>query len=475
MFNNEDIIKAKPLYFSERNGKNLVVSIELGTWLILDDNIIKLLKEVNEEKTYKKIEYLSYGNKKLFDRELLRLYQLGFISINNQDNLPKCSITKSIIEANKVPNLCMLHVSNNCNLECRYCYAHTDCTDKKNMDIKVMKKAIDRFFELDINNINIEFHGGEPLVQYKNIMKACSYAIELANKQHKKVSFSMQSNMTFLNEDCIKMLKKYNISIRISLDGMKEDNDYYRIDKNGKGSYNKIINNLKILNENGIYPEVVSVVSKRNVDKLIDMYKLFVSLNLSRIRLVPFWSQGMGNEISSDVVPPEYLVDKYIELMEWMLEYNKQQSDNNKKIKMFSLQKEIEALTSFSRSYMCLRCPCGAGINMVDVSVDGNIYPCEEMNEIEEMCIGNIYSGTIMDQYKKSNVIKALKERNPDNIEECVSCPWKRHCQSGCANKNYQRYGAIETKSDKCDFYKKYFEELIWFMHRKGEQYKEII
>lgn len=313
------------------------------------------------------------------------------------------------------------------------------------------------------------------MLQYKNIRKGCKYASFLAEKMHKKVEFSMQSNMTFLNEECLKFLNKYKVQLRISLDGTKEINDFYRKDVTGKGTYDRVTENLKILNENNIYPEVVSVVTKRNIENLIEITKTFANLNLTRLRFIPFWAQGMGNEMDDQEVSQEQMVKKYLELLEWILKYNQNIEDKSKRIKLYTLDKEIEALTSFKRSYMCLRCPCGAGMNMVDVSVNGEIYPCEEMNEQEEMYIGDIYSGSIEEQYSNSNVVKMLMDRNPENIKACSNCPWKRHCQSGCANKNFQKFGKINTVSDKCEYYKAYFEELVWFIYKKGNLIKEFL
>ena len=403
------------------------------------------------------------------------MYINGIISINGSSNIPKKNLHDVIVENNSTPNLCILHVSNICNLNCRYCYAHDDETDKEIMQLDTMKKAMDRFFELKKNYLKIEFHGGEPLLQYKNIRKGCKYASFLAEKMHKKVEFSMQSNMTFLNEECLKFLNKYKVQLRISLDGTKEINDFYRKDVTGKGTYDRVTENLKILNENNIYPEVVSVVTKRNIENLIEITKTFANLNLTRLRFIPFWAQGMGNEMDDQEVSQEQMVKKYLELLEWILKYNQNIEDKSKRIKLYTLDKEIEALTSFKRSYMCLRCPCGAGMNMVDVSVNGEIYPCEEMNEQEEMYIGDIYSGSIEEQYSNSNVVKMLMDRNPENIKACSNCPWKRHCQSGCANKNFQKFGKINTVSDKCEYYKAYFEELVWFIYKKGNLIKEFL
>lgn len=492
MFTLNSKIETTKLYFSVRDQRTLVVAADAGTWIIADDNKIPLLRALQEGIMYRDLIEQFNDDSQEINEYLSKLFSLGFIKVDNRTAVSGKDLYETIIRDNQIPNLCILHVSNSCNLRCQYCYAHTEQTNRRTMDIQVVRKAIDRFFELDTSYIKVEFHGGEPLLQFKIINQACQYAVDLAQKTNKQVGFSIQSNLTFLNEECIRMLKQYNIDLRISLDGSKEDNDFYRVDQKGSGTFDNIINNLSLLNQNMIYPEVVAVVSNRNVDNLIDMFQLFAGLNLNRIRLIPLWAQGMGNEISDAVVPQKYLAHKYIELLEWVLDYNLHQADTQKRISMYSLQKEIEALTSFRRSYMCLRCPCGAGMNMVDINIDGNIYPCEEMNEIEDTLVGNIFDGPIMKQYANSDVVRILKSRFPDHIPECCDCPWKRHCQSGCANKNYQfesykkssdagtktpsRYESpFETKSDKCEFYKLYFEELIWFMDRHKYDYQAIL
>lgn len=420
---NNNKIKLSNIYVSKsRFGKRILVSKELGRWVVVDEHIWNLIKVIDDSSNSSMISNL---NKDLFKE----LYENGIISINGIANVPQKKLHDVIVENNRTPNLCILHVSNVCNLNCLYCYAHDNETTKDVMELDIMKKSIDRFFELKKDYIKIEFHGGEPLLQYKTIKEGCKYAKLISKETNKKVEFSMQSNLTFLNEECLEFLKEYGVQLRISLDGPRQINDFYRKDLSGKGTYDRVKENLDILNRNGIYPEVVSVVTNKNIDKLIEM----------------------------------------------ILNYNKTTKDKTKSIKLYTLNKEIEALTSFKRSYMCLRCPCGAGMNMVDVSINGDIYPCEEMNEQKEMYVGNIYLGSIEEQYFKSDVVKMLVDRNPDNVKECAECPWKRHCQSGCANKNFQKFGSVNTISDRCEYYKVYFEELIWFLYKHKKFISSII
>ncbi|WP_024832119.1 radical SAM/SPASM domain-containing protein [Ruminiclostridium josui] len=472
---NNSVVELNNVYITKRLDRFLVVSSEFGTWITCNEDTVNILETFRNKKTFNAVFEKANIPREILISRIKEYFEKGLLKIDGRNRFNSIDVNSMVLKANPSPQLCILHVSNICNLSCKYCYAHTDKSEKSTMSLDVMQKSIDRFMELPTNSLTIEFHGGEPLMQYRKIALACEYANNLKNKYNKSVTFAMQSNMTFLNDEILDMLKKYKILIRISLDGLKDMNDNYRVDKEGRGSFDKIVNNTQTLVKNGIRPEVVSVVTKKNVDYLREIFEFFSSINLKRVRLMPFWVQGMGKEIDDDVVEPEYLADKYLELIAWIADHNRKIEDRNDHIKMLVLSKELEALHTFKRSFMCLRCPCGAGINMVDVSINGDIYPCEEMNEIAEFKIGNIRTHSIMDVLNNSKVVKELSERNPDNIEDCSVCAWKRHCQSGCANKNYQNFGSFETKSEKCQFYKKYFENLIWYLDSNRDALKYLV
>jgi len=133
-----------------------------------------------------------------------------------------------------------------CNLRCKYCYNH-DGEDKSEYDIKELVRIVDEFISLGCQSFLIQ--GGEPLVY--NEIKALIQHIK-----SKGCYCAMTTNGVLIDSKITSMIGLDRV--QLSLDGLPEINDFMR----GKGVYDKVVNNLKLLKDNGIPFELHSVVSK---------------------------------------------------------------------------------------------------------------------------------------------------------------------------------------------------------------------
>ncbi len=186
------------------------------------------------------------------------------VSIRNlRTNLPK-------------PNYTLLRVlmTNNCNLNCRYC--------KVKFNLKT--KTVEIIKENDIRNILKQFQelsprfkklvsitGGEPLLYFNEVKKI----IELCKKELKNYWIVLFTNATLLNKNIVEYLKKENILTVISVDGRKS-HDRIRVFRNKQGSYDLIKKNLNLLKRNGVKIGVSCVVGKHNIDNLFDDFKYII-------------------------------------------------------------------------------------------------------------------------------------------------------------------------------------------------------
>jgi uncharacterized protein len=155
-------------------------------------------------------------------------------------------------------NTLVVKVASRCNLNCTYCYMYNkgDTTYLKQPKV-IADKTIDHLIEKillhsikhNLSEFTIVLHGGEPLLAGKEKIK---YFVEKANKLTRKtfvkIKFTLQTNGLLLTKEWCELLSNLNVRLGISLDGKKEINDKYRIDHSGKGSYDKIIEALKIAN-----------------------------------------------------------------------------------------------------------------------------------------------------------------------------------------------------------------------------------
>jgi uncharacterized protein len=151
----------------------------------------------------------------------------------------------------------ILNATSRCNNRCKYCftsgrYYHSRKHGQKDMPLEIARKAVDFFIEKsrvnrEKNTPAITIYGGEPILRFDLIQKT----VELTKSKgvFEKYNFSFTTNGTLLNEDSIKYLVKNNISILISIDGPPRIHDRYRVFRNGRGTFNVIIKNLKRIQE----------------------------------------------------------------------------------------------------------------------------------------------------------------------------------------------------------------------------------
>ena len=147
-----------------------------------------------------------------------------------------------------VKALC-LHVCHDCNLRCGYCFAKegTYSGAREMMSLETAKKAMDFLIDnsADRKILEVDFFGGEPLMNFDVLKKTVEYAKQRAKEKGKFFKFTTTTNGVLLNKEASEYLNEEMDNVVLSLDGRKEVNDSVRKTPNGKGSFDLIIDNFK--------------------------------------------------------------------------------------------------------------------------------------------------------------------------------------------------------------------------------------
>ena len=158
-----------------------------------------------------------------------------YIDADKAMALPRQAVVKA---------LC-LHVSHDCNLRCKYCFASTGDfgTGRKIMDFETAKRAIDWVVAKSgkRRNIEVDFFGGEPLMAMDTVKKTVEYARSLEKEHDKVFRFTITTNGVLLNDENIEYINREMSNVVLSLDGRPGVNDHMRPTVNGKGSYEVIV------------------------------------------------------------------------------------------------------------------------------------------------------------------------------------------------------------------------------------------
>ena len=179
--------------------------------------------------------------------------QITYFHTIARDNFPE--FLKEIL-TRKLHKITLV-VSEDCNMRCRYCaysgkYFYNRKHSKNLMDIETMKKAVDFYFSHSIENPEkyLSFYGGEPLLNFQLIKECINY---VKDRYSTTANYIMTTNGSLLKKEVVNFLVENNFTLLVSLDGSEDIQNKYRVFKNGKGTFDCVMKNLKAMKE--IHPE----------------------------------------------------------------------------------------------------------------------------------------------------------------------------------------------------------------------------
>ena len=231
-------------------GRNLAVDVNSGAVHVLDKLCCDLLSLVEgpmgDACPQDLKDRLSQYDARELDEawtELLELQRAGLLF--SDDDYIDPAAAMALPKAAVVKALC-LHVSHDCNLRCRYCFASTGdfgTGHRMTMDFDTARRAIDWVVEKSgkRRNIEVDFFGGEPLMALDTVKRTVEYARSLEEKHDKCFRFTITTNGVLLDQDTIDYINREMSNVVLSLDGRREVNDHMRPTVNGKGSYDVIV------------------------------------------------------------------------------------------------------------------------------------------------------------------------------------------------------------------------------------------
>lgn len=225
------------------------------------------------------------------------------------------------MKSDEIKALC-IHICHDCNFRCRYCFADEGAyhSAREFMSEETAKAAVDFLIANSGKRkvLEMDFFGGEPLMNLSVLKKTVYYAKEQAAKVGKKFLFTTTTNALLLNDETIKFFNEEMENVVLSLDGRKEVHDAIRKTVNGKGSFDYVIGNIKkfvSLRGNKSY-YVRGTFTAKNLDFSKDV--LFIAdQGLDSISMEPVVTDLPDLEIKEEHLPAiereyETLCDEYL-------------------------------------------------------------------------------------------------------------------------------------------------------------------
>lgn len=343
-----------------------------------------------------------------------------------------------------------LHVSHDCNLRCKYCFAGQGIYGGKPqiMSFEVAKAAIDFLIDKSVGrrNLELDFFGGEPLMNFDVVKKTVEYARSLEKKHGKVFRFTMTTNGVLLNEEIGDFLNKEMNNVVLSLDGRKEVNDAMRPNAGGKGSYDTIVPKYQaFVQKRGDKDYYVrGTFTKENLDFSQDVLHM-AELGFDQVSVEPVVSDPqLPFSIREEDLPRVF--EEYDRLAKILLERKKAGTGFNFFHFMLDLEQGPCAIKRLRG--------CGCGNEYAAVDPDGNVFPCHQFVGQPEWKMGSVLTGEY-DLESKARFARATVYSK----EKCRNCWAKFYCSGGCNANNQQYEGDIlKAHTLSCELEKKRLE-----------------
>ncbi len=441
------------------NDVNIVIDIYGGSIHVVDD-LTYTLVDYAADRTVEEVLELFPDEDPVAVREIYDELQI----LKDRGYLYSTPIDKGEVRYNpdNVIKAMCLHVAHDCDLRCVYCFAGQGDFggERRLMDTETGKAALDFLVAHSGNrrNLEVDFFGGEPLLNFEVVKELTLYGEELNRIHNKNIRFTITTNGLRLTDDKIDFINEHMTNVVMSLDGRKEINDEMRPTINGKGSYDAVVRNFKKLIE-------------RRGDKEHYIRGTFTSKNLDFMQDALDYYQNGFHKISIEpvVTDPE---EPYA-LREEHLQRVLEEYENFSKA-YIDLNRESEELTFFHflidvSDGPCLAkrsVGCGAGSEYIAVTYSGEIYPCHQFVGEESFKLGDLKHGItnteLMERFKSTNVFTK---------EECAECWAKFYCSGGCHANAYYNNGSLEKPYRMgCEMEKKRLECALSILANREEE-----
>ncbi len=447
----------------KNNGYNIVLDVNSGSVHVVDEMVYDMIPYYKEKGPEETIRLLSdrYSEAELKEaaEDLEELIDAG--KLYTEDIYE--NYIGEITEAKKpvVKALC-LHIAHDCNLACRYCFAEEGEYHGRRalMSFEVGKKALDFLIANSGSrrNLEVDFFGGEPLMNWQVVKDLVAYGREQEKLHHKNFRFTLTTNGVLLNDEVQKFVNREMSNVVLSIDGRKEVHDRMRPFRGGKGSYDLVLPKFQKLadsrNQEKYY--VRGTFTKYNKDFSKDVLHL-ADLGFKQISVEPV----VGTEDEEYALKAEDLPELFAEYDRLAAEMARRYQ-TDKDFTFFHFMLDLTGGPCVAKRLS----GCGSGTEYLAVTPWGDLYPCHQFVGEEKYRMGNVDEGII-----RTDIREEFKKCNVYSKEKCRGCFAKFYCSGGCAANGYKFHGAInETYDISCELERKRVECAIMIKAATAEK-----
>lgn len=345
-------------------------------------------------------------------------------------------------------------VSGACNMRCRYCFYEDEMSllqtpSRGVMHLDTAKAAVIKTLAYAKDSCCFAFQGGEPTLIGLPFFERFVSLVKQYNHRHLPVRFALQTNGLLLDESWAKFFVRHQFLIGLSLDGGKDQNDLYRLDDKGKGTYSRVLRAAQILKTHAVSFNILTVVTAQTAKSIGKIYPFFMRNGFVYQQYIPCLDPlGAPRGMQPYSLTPALYGDFLKKLFDlWALDRERG---------VFVYNRYFENLASILLGRPPESCDMvGQCAEQYVLEADGSVYPCD-FYALDAYCLGSVLTEDFSAMDKKREEIAFIA---PSRIkdEKCLACKWLALCRGGCRRHREETLGAPLSLNYYCPAFLEFF------------------
>lgn len=336
-----------------------------------------------------------------------------------------------------------IDITDRCNMACTYCYERAkgeiNAMEQADMKLGLFAEVVNSMIGTS-NDFHVHFMGGEPFLNFGLLRDGVLYCLQLAEKRGTRCTFSATTNGTAIDVGIAGFVKRYNIRLKITFDGLATIQNRNRPMADGGGSYDRVVSSLKMLDERGCEYKINSVVTALAIPVIPQAYNAMCDFNPMKVRF---------NSLMADTKSAcRYKEDDIICYGSALRTIIDDLINSGKEKEVMKLDNIASYLPYIhQRKKKTNYCPALAG-SSCSIGIDGYVYPCSTFSGNSNFCLG---------RYDAVNMVSPSYRSETGLSKRCSECWAYELCGGGCMHDFFVgNRGCADTRSacQQCEFIK---------------------
>lgn len=323
-------------------------------------------------------------------------------------------------------NTLIVKLTNACNYACAYCYDFEKFEQATTLPAHIGRQAIAEALDLADPELWVILHGGEPMLLWALVEELVEAGERLALERGKRINFVGQSNFSRVDDRVVEFSERHGIGWGVSVDGVPEVHDHFRVTHTGEGTY---VDFARALDR---YPRfvqrcgVMTTITKANQSRLLEAARHFRDLGMSSWDWSLFQPIGRGRSGAARFhLDTDVLVNAWDELF---VAVEEGEFDG---FPVLPVRKYLNNFIAGPAGNMCMRGECGAARDLLSISASGTIEACDCIDPSGPLAgLGDLMTSTLAEA-RDSPIAHTIRGRDLSGAP-CAECIWFGVCGGTC-------------------------------------------